>query len=301
MTRLRTIARLETLTQPRRGDALGDREAALVEGAADDRALEVGAAPRARAPRGRRACRRRRRRSPGRWSRRRSAPARRAPAPPSSRRPRSRCRGSGRRRARRARRRPRRRHGRSPRSSPPARPCRRGRRPRRRRARRVAPAPAARNSGSRSAAVPITTRAAPAASTPSSAAVVAQAAADLDRALDRGGDPPHRLEVARLPRPGAVEVDDVQVLGALPGPAQRRVDRVGVVGRLALVVALHQPHRGAAADVDRRVEDHAAAGALAQTPAKLESSRSPAALDFSGWNWTPKTLSRSAAQAKRSP
>ena len=27
----------------------------------------------------------------------------------------------------------------------------------------------------------------------------------------------------------------------------------------------------------------------------------PAALDFSGWNWTPKTLSRSAAQAKRSP
>ena len=36
-------------------------------------------------------------------------------------------------------------------------------------------------------------------------------------------------------------------------------------------------------------------------PAKLESSRNPAALDFSGWNWTPKTLSRSAAQAKRAP
>jgi hypothetical protein len=36
-------------------------------------------------------------------------------------------------------------------------------------------------------------------------------------------------------------------------------------------------------------------------PAKLESRRKPAALDFSGWNWTPKTLSRSAAQVKRAP
>jgi hypothetical protein len=42
-------------------------------------------------------------------------------------------------------------------------------------------------------------------------------------------------------------------------------------------------------------------GALTQTPAKFESSRRPAALDFSGWNWTPKTLPRSAAQAKRAP
>ena len=51
---------------------------------------------------------------------------------------------------------------------------------------------------------------------------VAQAAADLDRALDRGGDPPHRLEVARLPRLGAVEVDDVQELGPFAGPARAR-------------------------------------------------------------------------------
>ena len=91
----------------------------------------------------------------------------------------------------------------------------------------------------------------------------------------------------------------MQELGAFAGPAPRGVDRVGVVGGLALVVALQQPHGLAAADVDRRVEDHA--GTDAQTPAKLESSRSPAALDFSGWNWTPKTLSRSAAQAKRAP
>ena len=108
--------------------------------------------------------------------------------------------------------------------------------------------------------MPITTRAAPASSTRRDRVGVAQPAADLDRALDRGGDPPHRLEVLRLTRLGAVEVDDVQELGPFAGPALRRVDRVGVVGGLALVVALQQPHRLAAADVDRRVEDHAAAG-----------------------------------------
>ena len=160
---------------------------------------------------------------------------------------------------------------------------------------------ASRNSGSRSAAVPITTRSAPAASTAATDVGVAQAAADLDRALDRGGDPPHRVEVPRLPRLRPVEVDHVEELGPFAGPARRRVDRVGVVGGLALVVALQQPHRLAAADVDRRVEDHAARTAWRRSPAKLESSRSPAALDFSGWNWTPKTLSRSAAQAKRAP
>ena len=159
-----------------------------------------------------------------------------------------------------------------------------------------------RNSGSRSAAVPITTRSAPASQRGGDRVGVAQPAADLDRAVDRVGDPPHRLEVLRLARLRPVEVDDVQVLGAFLGPARRGVDRVGVVGGLAVVVALEQAHGVAAADVDRRVEDHAAARRdCAQIPAKLASRRRPAALDFSGWNWTPKTLSRSAAQAKRAP
>jgi hypothetical protein len=98
----------------------------------------------------------------------------------------------------------------------------------------------------------------------------------------------------------------MQELRAFARPAHRRVNRIGVVGRLALVVTLQQPDRATPANVYGRVEDHAgrqpvAAGVLAQTPAKFESSRRPAALDFSGWNWTPKTLSRSAAQAKRPP
>ena len=102
------------------------------------------------------------------------------------------------------------------------------------------------------------------------------------------------LEVDRGAGAGAVEVDHVQRLGALPDPAPRGVARVGVERGLALVVALDQAHRAPAADVDRRVEDQAGAeaesgrrAAAEQIAAKLPSRRSPAALDFSGWNWTP--------------
>ena len=86
--------------------------------------------------------------------------------------------------------------------------------------------------------------------------LVAQASSDLNREGDGVGDAADRLEVAGLPRFGAVEVYDVQEARPFVDPAQRRVDRIGVVGRLARVVALQQPHRLAAADVDGRVEDH---------------------------------------------
>ena len=86
---------------------------------------------------------------------------------------------------------------------------------------------------------------------------------------------------------GAVEVDDVQVAGALAHPAARGVQGVGVVGGLVVVVAAQEANRAPAADVDRRVEDHAAETTREQISAKFDSSRRPAALDFSGWNWTP--------------
>jgi hypothetical protein len=93
------------------------------------------------------------------------------------------------------------------------------------------------------------------------------------------------LEVRRDPPPRAVEVDDVQSAGPLLQPPPRGVDRVGVVHGLALVVALDEAHGMSASNVDRRIEDHA--GTAAQISAKLASNRSPAVLDFSGWNWTP--------------
>ena len=99
------------------------------------------------------------------------------------------------------------------------------------------------------------------------------------------------------PRARSVEVDDVQGACALVGPAARRVERVGVERRLALVVALNQPDRASAADVDGGIEDHA--GTQAST--NLLRRPSPASLDFSGWNWTPQVGPRSTAQANRSP
>ena len=70
-------------------------------------------------------------------------------------------------------------------------------------------------------------------------------------------------------------------------PSCRRIDGVVFVARLPRVVALAEAHGAAAADVDRRIEDHATAAAGAQIRAKFASNASPAELDFSGWNWTP--------------
>ena len=77
-------------------------------------------------------------------------------------------------------------------------------------------------------------------------------------------------------------------------PAQRCIDRIGIVGGLARVVALQQPHGLAAADVDRRIEDHAETGA--QVFVKFSSSARPVVEDFSGWNWLPNTLSRATTE-----
>ena len=73
---------------------------------------------------------------------------------------------------------------------------------------------------------------------------------------------------------------------------------VGVDG-LVLEAALDQPHRLPVEDVDGRVEDQAAT--FAHRRAKLASSASPSAEDFSGWNCTPYTLPRATIETKGSP
>src|SRR5207248_5619212 len=106
------------------------------------------------------------------------------------------------------------------------------------------------------------------------------------------------------PAPGSVEVDDVQSPGTLRDPALGRVERIGVVDRLLLEGTPRKAHRLALEDVDRGQEDHAAAGCAAaslQTATKLASIRRPCAEDFSGWNWTPKTMACSTIVAYRSP
>ena len=76
-----------------------------------------------------------------------------------------------------------------------------------------------RKSMSLKAAVPRMTRVAPASTRGAHRLDGAQAAADLDRHVDLGGDPPHVLEVGRSAAAGAVEVDDVQAAGAGLHPA----------------------------------------------------------------------------------
>ena len=142
------------------------------------------------------------------------------------------------------------------------------------------------------ATVPITTRSAPAPTASQHRLDGAQAAAELDRHAGARGDALEVLEVHRAPVARAVEVHDVQPRRALGDPAPRGLERVGVVDLAALEVALLEPHRLAAEDVDRRDRARAlvpydVAPTAAQIDVKLRSSCRPCALDFSGWNCTP--------------
>jgi hypothetical protein len=111
---------------------------------------------------------------------------------------------------------------------------------------------------------------------------VPQPTADLDGHGDRPGDPAHVVEVGGHTPTGAVEVHDVQRASAVIHPPQRGVERVGVVDGLLIEFATRQSHRVTVADVDRRPEDHARAGAGAQWRANPRRSASPCPEDFSG-------------------
>ncbi len=110
------------------------------------------------------------------------------------------------------------------------------------------------------------------------------------------------VEVHRGARARAVEVDDVQLARAGLHPPARGVERIGVVHRALVELALGEAHGLALEDVDGRQQDHARTPAApAHTATKLSSMRSPFREDFSGWNWTPNTDPRPTIVAKRSP
>ena len=111
------------------------------------------------------------------------------------------------------------------------------------------------NGGSASAAVPMTTRAAPPSSDRGHGAFVAQAARDFDAdALPR---PPRRcrgdrVHCAGTPVRRAVEVDDVEPRAPAVGEPDAAIDAELVLVRgLPVEVALAEAHDAAAAKVDR--------------------------------------------------
>ena len=131
----------------------------------------------------------------------------------------------------------------------------------------------------------------------------AQAAAEVDRPREGGGDARDERRVHRLALEGAVQVDHVERRRPLLGEAARLGDGVVAEDRGLGEVALAQAHGLAALQVDCGVErDHAWARRAARTPASQRPSRpSPAVLDFSGWNWTPASPARPAAAQNGTP
>ena len=86
----------------------------------------------------------------------------------------------------------------------------------------------------------------------------ANAAADLHRHASMA-DTPDDVAVDRVAGLRSVEIDHMQAVGPLLHPLAG--NRNGVIGehRLAVVIALPQPHTAAAADVNRRVDAHSIA------------------------------------------
>ena len=89
-------------------------------------------------------------------------------------------------------------------------------------------------------------------------------------------------------RERAVEIDDVDAIGA--GGDKLGDQRRGIVAVHggALTVAFQQPDHAASEQIDSGVDVHDAL-------TKLAKSRKPAAWLFSGWNWHAKRLSRRTA------
>ena len=110
------------------------------------------------------------------------------------------------------------------------------------------------NAGSVSAPVPTVTRAAPVPIAPATAIGRPQAPAELDARppVHLGDDLGRRVQLPRLPVPGPVEVDDVEPGRPLADEPRGDRDRIGLVGDLAVEVALAQAHHPPAEDVDGR-------------------------------------------------
>ena len=114
----------------------------------------------------------------------------------------------------------------------------------------------------------------------------ADAAAHLEPRAGLARDALDDVDVAGHAVARAVEVDDVDPLGARLEELARLGDRVVVVDGHAVVVALGETHGLAAQDVDCGKDDHRAVPPFSASLPKLASRCRPAVDDFSGWNCT---------------
>ena len=94
---------------------------------------------------------------------------------------------------------------------------------------------------------------------------VADAAAQLDPQIDRAADLCHRPAIPRAAGKGGVEIDDVQPVeaGVREVPGLRR--GIPVEDRGARHIAADEAHAGAVLEVDRRKQDHGAAGSASRS------------------------------------
>ena len=101
--------------------------------------------------------------------------------------------------------------------------------------------------------------------------------------------------VHRLAGKSAVEVDDMQIFKALPFENQRLRSGIVIENSRLRHVAMDKANAFALLQVNCRKQDHG------RHLKKLEISRRPIVWLFSGWNWTPTTVSRPTMAVKAPP
>ena len=94
-------------------------------------------------------------------------------------------------------------------------------------------------------------------------------------------------------RERAVEIDDVDALGAGLGELGAQPPRLVVIDHRGVAQAVGEAHRLAAEQIDRGEDLH--------ERTKFSSRRSPTRWLFSGWNWQANRLSRRIAAQNRPP
>jgi hypothetical protein len=119
--------------------------------------------------------------------------------------------------------------------------------------------------------------------------LVSHTAADLHLKIGLPQDALDDRNVGWAATACTLEVDDVKPLGTLVFEPLSHGNRVVIIDRDLVILALVQPHDLAVEQVDR------------WNPRKCPIKRAPACWLFSGWNWHARTFSRAMAEQNGPP
>jgi len=131
----------------------------------------------------------------------------------------------------------------------------------------------------------------------------ADATAGLDKKACFAADRADQVDMGRDAASGGVEVDHMDPGGPGVAKGASHGDRVIVIDRNLVIIALAKADTLATEQVDRRIDDEIRIRHQSSSPPNTqpESSLRPLSPLFSGWNWVSRILSFCTAAANGTP